>query len=240
MQAQTSRRGRPTGETTLDAESIKQIARAQMAARGTAGISLRAIARALHVTAPALYNYFPRLEQLISALIVDAFTGLAAAMNEAADAALGAAPADDRYLPAIEAMGLAYRTWAVTHPTEFQLIYGNPIPGYEAPAEITVPLASLPFTRLTELFAAAWASGTLRIPAHYDVAPAAVRTFMAARLAVLQPGLPPELLCLIVSSWARLHGMVMLELFGHLAPVTGDPAAYYAYELHAWCDTLSA
>ena len=43
---------------------------------------------------------------------------------------------------------LAYREWAIAHPVDFQLIYGNPIPGYDAPAEITVPLARRPFDGL--------------------------------------------------------------------------------------------
>lgn len=234
------RRGRPTGAALLDAENIKQVARAQMAELGTAGLSLRGIARTLDVTAPALYNYFPRLDDLITALIVDAFTSLAAAMNAAADATIGASGDSAGFLSAIEAMGLAYRTWAIAHPMEFQLIYGNPIPGYEAPAEITVPLASLPFERLTALFAAAWAAGTLRIPPHYAVAPPTVRNHIETHFGARATDTPPELLCLIVSSWARLHGMVLLELFGHLEPVTGDPAAYYAYELRAWRETLAA
>lgn len=240
MQQATKGRGRPAGVAVLDAETIKQVARAQMAKLGTAGLSLRGIARTLGVTAPALYNYFPRLEDLITGLIVDAFTSLAAAMNAAADAAMAESADTEKCLPAIEAMGLAYRAWAMAHPTEFQLIYGNPIPGYEAPAEITVPLASLPFERLTTLFAQAWAAGALRIPPHYAVAPPTVRNYIETHFGAPTSEAPPELLCLIVSSWARLHGMVLLELFGHLAPVTGDPAAYYAYELRAWRETLAA
>ena len=65
---------------------IKAVARQQMAEHGTAGLSLRGIAREMGITAPAIYNYFPRLDDLITALIVDAFTALADAM-EAAEAA---------------------------------------------------------------------------------------------------------------------------------------------------------
>ena len=71
---------------THDAQ-IKAAARQQMAEHGTAGLSLRGIARQLGITAPAIYNYFPRLEDLITALIVDAFSDLADVM-EAADAAV--------------------------------------------------------------------------------------------------------------------------------------------------------
>ena len=71
----------------LTANRIKEAAWAQMAQHGTAGLSLRGISRQLGVTAPAIYNYFLRLEDLITALIIDAFTALAEAM-ESADASV--------------------------------------------------------------------------------------------------------------------------------------------------------
>ena len=37
---------------------IKVVARQQMAEHGTAGLSLRGIAREMGITAPAIYNYF--------------------------------------------------------------------------------------------------------------------------------------------------------------------------------------
>ena len=80
------------GEGSTTAAAIKATARRQMAAHGTAGLSLRAIARELDITAPAIYNYFPRLDDLITALIVDAFNALADAMEaaEAAEASMSA------------------------------------------------------------------------------------------------------------------------------------------------------
>jgi AcrR family transcriptional regulator len=115
-------------------EEIKAFARQQMAAEGTAALSLRAIARDMEMTAPALYRYFPSREDLITALIVDAFNALADAL-EAADAA----PTQQDYGSRLRAVLMAYRGWALEHPTDFQLIYGNPIPGYSAPRELTVP-----------------------------------------------------------------------------------------------------
>ena len=104
---------------------IKAVARQQMAEHGTAGLSLRGIAREMGITAPAIYNYFPRLDDLITALIVDAFTALADAI-EAAESAVQSEACG----PKILASCLAYREWAIAHPVDFQLIYGNPIPGY--------------------------------------------------------------------------------------------------------------
>jgi AcrR family transcriptional regulator len=212
---------------------IKAAARQQMAQQGTAGIALRGIARELGITAPAIYNYFPRLDDLITALIVDAFTALA----EAIEAAEAGTPGETCG-PKILTMCLAYRQWAVEHPVDFQLIYGNPIPGYVAPAEITVPLARRPFDGLFRLFLEAYQRGELVIPEEYEPVPASITAHFAGWLPTVGYDFPDALLCLLMSGWARIHGMVMLELFEHIGPVVGDPAAFYRYELDAFFQQL--
>lgn len=215
------------------ASQIKTAARQQMAQHGTAGITLRGIARELGITAPAIYNYFPRLDDLVTALIVDAFTALA----DAIDAAEADTPGETCG-PKILAMCLAYRQWAVEHAVDFQLIYGNPIPGYVAPAEITVPLARRTFDGLFRLFLEAYQSGELAIPAEYASVPPRITAHLATWLPEAGVAFPDALLCLLMSGWARIHGMVMLELFEHLGPVVGDAAAFYRYELDAFWQQL--
>jgi AcrR family transcriptional regulator len=207
---------------------IKTAARQQMALHGTAGISLRGIARELGITAPAIYNYFPRLDNLLTALIVDAFTDLAEAMEAAEDAAPSRRPADR-----IAVLCLAYRRWAVDHPLDFQLIYGNPIPGYEAPAEITIPLARRPFLRIFACFMEAHQAGELAIPAEYQAVPPAMVAHLAEWKRQSEIDMPDPLIGLLMSGWARIHGMVMLELFHHLQPLVGDAAVLYRYEIDA-------
>ncbi len=55
-------------------EAIKETAWKQIAEFGAPALSLRAIARALNITAPAIYNYFPSRDHLVTALMVDAFS----------------------------------------------------------------------------------------------------------------------------------------------------------------------
>ena len=220
-------------ERSATITQIKAVARQQMAEHGTAGLSLRGIGRAMGITAPAIYNYFPRLDDLITALIVDAFTALADAI-EAAELAVQSEACG----PKIQASCLAYREWAITHPVDFQLIYGNPISGYVAPADITRPLAQRPFDGLLRLFLAAYQTGELVVPAEYAPVPSGVSAHFAAWLPEAIHDFPDALLCLITSGWARIHGMVMLELFEHLGPVVGDSAAFYRYELGAFLQQL--
>jgi AcrR family transcriptional regulator len=225
---------RPTQQQVLArgavdmAAEIKATARAQMAAQGTAGLTLRGIARALGITAPAIYNYYPRLDDLITALIVDAFTDLAEAM-EAAEAAEPSPRACDKIL----ALCLAYRQWAMAHPTDFQLIGGNPIPGYHAPEEVTIPLARRPFLGMFHWFIRAHASGELSIPADYQAVPPAVAAGVAAWRQLSGIDVPDPLMGLLMSGWARIYGLTALELYGHLQPLVGDPAALYRYEMAA-------
>ena len=170
-------------------EKIKATAHAQMALNGTAGISLRGIAHELGVTAPAIYNYYPRLDDLITALIVDAFNALADAIETAE-----AAAESETCGPKILASCLAYREWAVAHPVDFQLIYGNPIPGYVAPAEITIPLARRPFDGLFRLFLQAYQSGELTIPPEYAPVPASITAHVETWLPQANNGFPDALL----------------------------------------------
>lgn len=227
-------RRKQAGENIDMLSQIKSVARRQMAEHGTAGLSLRGIARELGITAPAIYNYFPRLDDLITALIVDAFTDLADAIRAAE-----ATETSELCGPKIIASCLAYRKWAIAHPTDFQLIYGNPIPGYVAPAEITVPLARRPFDGLYRLFLQAYKSGELVIPTAYLPVPPSIAAHFAASPPAPPDGFPEVLLCLLMSGWARIHGMVMLELFGHLPPVVGDTAGFYRYELDAFWAQLT-
>jgi AcrR family transcriptional regulator len=222
MEAQ-KRRGR---KAEASAEQIKAIARAQMADSGTAALSLRAIAREMDMTAPALYRYFPSLDDLITALILDAFNAHADAMANAA-----AQRSADDYAGKLWNALLAYRQWAMDHRVDFQLIYGNPIPGYSAPANLTVPAASRAFVLVVSALEGALRSGMLHPASEYEAMPAPV----LERLELINQRdgyvVPPVILAIASRGWTHIHGVVMLEMFGHLVPVVGDVDAFYRFEL---------
>src|SRR6202034_3798385 len=62
---------------------IKEGARRQLAATGADGISLRAVARELGMASSALYRYFPSRDDLLTALIIDAYDAIGAAAEQA-------------------------------------------------------------------------------------------------------------------------------------------------------------
>src|ERR1700737_1118305 len=113
---------------------IKEEARRQLAAEGAPRLSLRAVARELGMVSSALYRYFPSRDDLLTALIIDAYESIGAQV-EAADAARPPADLRGRW----RAMAQAVRKGALAHPHEYALVYGSPVPGYSAPQETIVP-----------------------------------------------------------------------------------------------------
>ncbi|MEO0561239.1 MAG: TetR/AcrR family transcriptional regulator [Chloroflexota bacterium] len=211
------------------ANEIKDIARRLMAEKGTAGLSIRAIAREIEMTPPAIYTYFPSLDDLITALILDAFNAYADTLEAARDAAAenGASLAEQ-----LVVVSLAYRTWAVEHPAQFKLIYGSPIPGYHAPREVTVPAVTRTGAVFMGIVFEMWARGEAPLPTSLGVPPTVTNH--------IERFIPPEVdpvpgavdgVYELYSHWTHLHGMVTLEVFGHLQGTVGDVEAFYRHEV---------
>src|SRR5579862_8541685 len=117
---------------------IKEEARRQLASVGAYGLSLRAVARELGMVSSALYRYYPSRDDLLTALIIDAYNALGDATEQAIAAAGGASLR--RWLAACHAI----RDWAVARPHEYALIYGSPVPGYRAPQATIAPAGRVP------------------------------------------------------------------------------------------------
>jgi AcrR family transcriptional regulator len=203
-------------------EEIKATARRQMARDGAAALSLRAIAAEMGLTAPALYRYYKNRDELVTALIVDSFHALGAALDVA-----GAACDPGDFPGQFVAMMGAYRDWALANRADFTLIYGTPLPDYHAPREITVPAVIRSTGALLTLLVRAWRAGRLAEP-EAGALPATLRGHFAAFGAqYLEAPVPPALLHVGFAGWAHLQGLIMLEVFGHLEPTVGDPAVFY-------------
>lgn len=217
-------------------DAIKRTARDLMRENGTSGLSIRAIARALDMTAPALYYYFDNMDALITALIIDGFNGLADAMEHALAEHAGDHPAQQ-----LLAILLAYRQWAITNAADFQLLYGNPIPGYHAPRELTVPAVIRGFVVIVTVVQAVLDTGDVEIPDHMLKLPAVVEeTYFGIVSNVNETtreqrdrlsGLSIEAMILGIHGWSQMHGLIMLELFEHLQPVVGDTDVYFRHQM---------
>jgi AcrR family transcriptional regulator len=207
-------------------DAIKETAWRQIAEFGAPALSLRAIARALSITAPAIYNYFPDRDALVTALTIDAFTSFGDVQLQARDSFPPA-----QLLERFHAIGFAYRAWALSYPQRYQLIFGTPIPGYEQQQMETIPSATRSISALVSVIDDIRIAGKLNtenFPAlqpEYEAQLSAMKTCTSA-YHTLSHGV-----ALIV--WSRVHGLVSLEIGGRLPPfgVSGD--ALYHYEMQS-------
>jgi AcrR family transcriptional regulator len=190
---------------------IKEEARRQLADAGANGLSLRAVARELGMVSSALYRYYPSRDELLTALIIDAYDAIGGAAERAADSL--APSARDRWVATCHAI----RDWARSHPHEYALIYGSPVPGYQAPEATIGPASRVPLA-FTGLLARAAANGELSLPPagppmpRLDDALAAQAAALTAALGLRE--VPPEALVSAVVAWTQLFGMISFELFG--------------------------
>ncbi|MFI0447760.1 TetR/AcrR family transcriptional regulator [Actinomadura sp. 6N118] len=222
MSETVNRRARLRAETSAE---IKTIALKLMATGGPDAISLRAIAREMGMTAGAIYSYYPTRDDLITTLIRDVYGELVDAVEVARDAVPESDPGG-RLL----AWGETVRAWALANPEGFRLIYGDPVPGYQAPEGGPArEAAHRACAGLTGLVAAAWPEAESWQPGGYDWS-----DFEAGLAEATQeqfPGLPPAAVALSLRVWGRMHGLVALEIYGHLRPLTHKTASIFHDEM---------
>jgi AcrR family transcriptional regulator len=212
---------------------IIELGRRHLVTEGAAGLSLRAIARELGMVSSAVYRYVASRDELLTLLLVDAYSELAAAVDQAA------AAADTSWRAQFLAMAHAARAWAVDQPARWGLLYGTPVPGYHAPRERTVAPGTRVVGALFNAVAAGIAAGDID---NTDVAAAQplssdfdrIReefTFGGNDAAVAK--------CFLV--WAGLVGAISLEVFGQYgADTLTEPAAMFETQVSLLIDLLVA
>lgn len=199
--------------------AIKDEARKQLAEEGAPKLSLRAVARELGMVSSALYRYFPSRDDLLTALIVDAFDAIGAAAERAvAEQAAGEAPPAERWV----AVSCAVREWALAHPHEYALIYGSPVPGYIAPVDTVGPAARVGLV-LIDIVRGAYRAGDLTLPPLAD----GLRADAERMAADFAEGVPPESVAALVAAWAQLFGLISFELFGQFNQVVEEREALF-------------
>ena len=211
----TSARQRVRAELTAE---ITDAARRQLAEVGAAALSLRAVARDVGMVSSAVYRYFPSRDDLLTRLIIDGYDDLGAAAEAADDPA---APPRDRWL----AVCRAVRGWAKSHPHEYALLYGSPVPGYEAP-EDTVPAASRVGIVLGRILGDAAAAGLLpEAPGGRE--PGLLSDAAVAVLGGDHPSFDDTVRARALLAWSALFGTISFELFGHFVGSVQDGDRYF-------------
>jgi AcrR family transcriptional regulator len=198
---------------------ITDAARRQLAEVGAAALSLRAVARELGMASSAVYRYFPSRDDLLTRLIIDGYDALGAAAEDADDPA---ATPRDRWL----AVCRAVRRWALAHPYEYALLYGSPVPGYEAPKD-TVPAASRVGIVLGRILGDAARAGALPPAADSSRDPELVSDDAVTVLGGEHPSLDDTVRLRALLAWSSLYGTISFELFGHFVGSVADGERYF-------------
>jgi AcrR family transcriptional regulator len=220
-----SKTARQRAREDITAE-ILSAARTRLTAAGPGELSLRAVARDVGMVSSAVYRYFPSRDDLLTALIIDAYDALGQAV-EAADAVAERGEVRARWVAAAQAA----RAWALANPAEYSLIYGSPVPGYAAPGD-TVGPALRPALVLMGILADAVRSGAMAAD-HGERLPPTLRAEFAAIADRAFPGLPAGTLSRGMTAWVHLFGMLSFEVFGHFINTIHDLDAYFTHQMDA-------
>ncbi|MBD3925170.1 TetR/AcrR family transcriptional regulator [Nocardioides cavernae] len=228
--ANLSPRARARVQTMRD---IVRLGREHLATEGAAALSLRAVARDLGLVSSAVYRYVASRDELLTLLVVDGYDEL----GDAVDAALAKVDRSD-HAGRMTAIGRAVRAWGLAEPATYALLFGSPVPGYEAPAEQTTGPGTRVVVRLVEVWEDAWQAGAISL----DEAPLAPRR-LSRDLARIrkQMGLtvPEQLVARGLFAWAALFGCVTWEVFGQYGSTTfTDPADLFEHHLAALVESV--
>lgn len=213
---------------------IVSLGRKHLAEQGAAALSLRAVARDLGVVSSAVYRYVESRDELLTLLLIDAYNEL----GDAVDAAVNQVP-DDDFRERFLTLAQAVRRWAVAEPACYALLFGSPVPGYQAPGERTIEPGTRVVLRLVGILDAAHRAGALRDPGE----PGVVSDVLAGNLAAVRDELglelPDELLARGVLVWTSVFGAVSFEVFGQYGPDT-FPAReeLFAHQMRTLADVV--
>ncbi|HEY1492530.1 MAG TPA: TetR/AcrR family transcriptional regulator [Steroidobacteraceae bacterium] len=198
---------------------VKQAALGQLAQSGPAGLSVSAIGKELGISGPAIYRYFASRDDLLTELVIDAYDDLAAALRVAAEHHAGMQPQ-----ARLEALARAYRSWALDQPHRYRLLYGPPLPGYDAHVQRLVDASQAAMSELL---------GVLRELDNRNppVTPEPLASQLTAWALAHDPGIGAATALRAVLIWSRLHGLVSLEIAGNFASMGIDPGQVFEAQL---------
>jgi AcrR family transcriptional regulator len=213
--------------TTL-LQTIREAAVAELRRTSPSELSLREVARLAGISPSGLYRYFDGRDGLLELLIADGFERFGETV------ALGLGKAEPHLRDQVMALAVAYREWAQANPEQFSLILGSPIAGFAATpngqTETAVRQFGMP---MIAMMVRAYKANELVVNEDSELVDLA--TFDPALGAV-----PEHLIELSVRCWARIHGLVVLESFGHLRWSGQDLTALLGAEVDGIVDSFGA
>lgn len=204
-------------------QDITRIGREQLASVGAAALSLRAVARDLGVVSSAVYRYVKSRDELLTLLVVDGYNDLGDEVESAVAAA--AEPVDQFF-----ALGRTIRSWALRETARYGLLFGSPVPGYDAPGEQTTGPGTRVAVSLIHILDRAYREGRVSLD-ETGVTPALSADLERIRTE-FHLDMPPEIAARGLLLWSSLFGAVNFEVFGQYGTDTlTQPGDLYEHQL---------
>jgi AcrR family transcriptional regulator len=211
---------------------IIELGRRDLVDHGAAGLSLRAIARDLGMVSSAVYRYVSSRDELLTLLLVDAYSDLADTVDQSRDAVA------DVWSDDVIAIARAARRWAVAHPARWALLYGSPVPGYHAPPDRTVGVGTRVVGAFFDAIAAGIATGDIRLTNEPALQPMS-SDFERIRQEFGFPG-DDHVVAKCFLLWAAVVGAISLEVFGQYGTDTlTHPEAVFDTQLQLLVGVLT-
>jgi len=207
---------------------LKSIGRRHLVESGSGALSLRAVAREAGMVSSAIYRYFPSRDELLTALIVDAYNALGAEV-ERADSGRRRNDIAGRWMVLCRAV----RGWAIANSHEYALIFGSPVPGYHAPQDTVDPASrtTLTLVRLLQDGIECGAITNTAIIRTGGVVPGPVRRDLIVLNSISGIDIPPALILRGLAAWTQLFGHVSFELFGQFTNLIHDRDAFFEVQM---------
>lgn len=189
-------------------KEILRVGRDHLGTVGAAALSLRAVARDLGMVSSAIYRYVDSRDELLTRLIDDSYNSLGEAVEHDV-ASTAAEPPVERWVSAASTV----RTWALDHPHDYSLLFGSPVPGYEAPATTAVS-GTRASRALISIVRDAAASRRLRRRKgeQIEISEALRADFEILREEV-DLDVPDGVVLDVLIAWSHVFGLVNFELF---------------------------
>ncbi|KMO93995.1 TetR-like C-terminal domain-containing protein [Streptomyces roseus] len=221
-------------EKTARHAALKATARQLLLETGAAGLSLEAVALAGALDVAEVEGVFPHRDDLLTALVIDAYEESGAAMEEAdRNACAAGASAGARLL----AVTRALRAWSFDNSAAFTLIYGSPVPGYHAPQD-TVPAATHTPAVLAGIVRSALAAGELAPPRRTVPGPPLLRP-EAVQLFGGTPDAPfADLVERGMVLWSNLIGLLVFQVFSRTHDSVRDESVYFDFAIAVAAESI--
>ncbi|SHM94409.1 TetR/AcrR family transcriptional regulator [Cryptosporangium aurantiacum] len=227
MTAPLTRRERLRAETV---QEIQSTARRMLISDGYDGLSLRAIARAMGMSAPALYRYYASREDLIAAMV----TALKVEMTETL---IRARDAHDDLAHRMLESCRAFRRWAVEHPAEFTLVFTASAIGLDRRPSAADEAGEQFGQVFAELITELYLTRPFPVPADDEIDEPLLTQLKEWCDDFPQP-LPLGVSQVFLSCWIRLYGNVSMEVFKQLEFALSDANPMFEAELRGLATSL--